>query len=79
MMEIRGETISIASYKKKQQTNKQDKLLKEIDELKKKEIINVPLLEEKQKGLQDIRKSKMEGKLIRSRARWMFEGEKPSN
>ena len=35
MMEIRGETISIASYKKKQQTNKQDKLLKEIDELKK--------------------------------------------
>ena len=35
MMEIRGETISIVSYKKKQQTNKQDKLLKEIDELKK--------------------------------------------
>jgi len=75
MMEIRGETISIASYKKKQQTNKQDKLLKEIDELKKKEIINVPLLEEKQKELQDIRKSKMEGKLIRSRAKWIFEGE----
>ena len=38
--------------------------------------MNVPLLEEKQK---DIRKSKMEGKLIRSRAKWMFEGEKPSN
>jgi len=79
MMEIRGETISIASYKKKQQTNKQDKLLKEIDELKKREIINVPLLEQKQKEFQDIRKSKMEGKLIRSRAKWMFEGEKPSN
>ena len=63
MMEIRGETISIVSYKKKQQTNKQDKLLKEIDELKKREIINVPLLEQKQKEFQDIRKSKMEGKL----------------
>ena len=31
MMEIRGETISITSYKKIQQTNKHDKLLKEID------------------------------------------------
>ena len=47
--------------------------------IEKREIINVPLLEEKQKELQDIRKSKMEGKLIRSRAKWMFEGENPSN
>ena len=35
-------------------------------------------LKTKQKELQDLRKKKMEGMLIRSRARWRGEGEKVS-
>ncbi|XP_061193791.1 uncharacterized protein LOC133202033 [Saccostrea echinata] len=82
LMEIRGKCISYASYKKKLTKLKEEKLVEEIKHLE--ETIrttadNVETLEEKNKELEDIRRQKMRGVLIRSRARWVEEGEKPSH
>lgn len=78
LMEIRGKTISYASYKKKQEENKELKLLQEIENLEKELNINYDILEGKRKELYDLRQKKMEGVKIRSRAKWITEGEKVS-
>jgi len=43
------------------------------------EILNVTLFEEKQQELQDLRNDILKGKLVRSRAKWIQRGEKPTN
>lgn len=76
LMEIRGKTIAYASHKKKLEENKEKVLYEEIDKLEKEVNINFSLLDTKRKELYDIRQKKMEGVKIRSRARWVSEGEK---
>ena len=77
-MEIRGVTISYASYKKKQEADKEAKLLEEIKEIEGNSLINYENLESKRNELYDLRQKKMEGVKIRSRAKWVTEGEKVS-
>lgn len=57
---------------------KEKSLLEEIEKLESEGEINLPLIEEKRLLLENIRKEKMEGHMIRSRAKWVEEGEKPT-
>ena len=79
LLEIRGKTISYASFKKKMERGKEEMLLKEISTLQKKVTDdNVKLLEDKLNQLQEIRAIKIQGMAVRSKVRWMTEGEKTS-
>ena len=75
LMEIRGKTISYASFKKKQIDKTEQILLQEISILEENNI-NINLLEEKRQELREIRDKKLEGLKIRSRAKWIDQGEK---
>ena len=78
LMEIRGATISYSSYKKKEKEKQEMSLLDEIGHLEREENIDLELIEEKRLILENLRKEKMEGHAIRSRARWIENGEKPT-
>lgn len=78
LMEIRGINISYASYKKKEREKQEKLLYEEIEQLESEQPLNTPMLEEKRLSLEKIRKTKMQGQLIRSRTRWVEEGEKPN-
>ena len=78
LMEIRGITISYSSYKKKEKDKLEKVLLNEINHLESDVNIDVDLVEEKRSALESIRKEKMQGHIVRSRARWVEEGEKPT-
>ena len=76
LIEIRGKTISYASFKKKETNKLEDNLNTEINKLENRiDNIEFDLLDEK-KRLENIRKKKIEGILIRSIAKWINEGEK---
>ena len=79
LMDIRSVTISYATFKKRNEHNREESLIKDIELLEKYYTReNEDGLKTKQKELQELRKKKMEGMLIRSRARWIGEGEKVS-
>lgn len=78
LLNIRGKTISYSSFLKKCNKKKEETLLEEIDNLEQQGPLNHDLIESKRKELQDIRKIKMDGVYIRSRAKWIDEGEKIS-
>ena len=83
LMEIRSKTITYSIRKKKNDLSLEHDLEKEIETLFNRasdvQTHNLnSLLKTKQNELADLRKSKMDGVLIRSRTRWMEEGEKPS-
>ena len=74
-MEIRSKTISYSSYKRKERDIIERDLLKDIDTLE----CNVSqLLENKKQDLENIRKEKINVKIIRSRVLWIEEGKKPT-
>ena len=77
-LEIRGKTISYSSFLQKQKNNTEKKLIDEISLLETQNIIDNALLEEKRIELQEIRKKKLEGSIVRSRAKWIDQGEKTS-
>lgn len=79
LMEIRGKTISYSSYLKKQADKTQENLIKDIDRLECSQNINNEELESKRKQLEDFRKKKLEGVKVRSKAKWIEEGEKVTN
>ena len=64
------------TYKKKIEINGENVLLEEINKLEKETVINFELLDKKRNELQDIRNKKMEGVKLRSRVRWISDGEK---
>ena len=82
LMKIRSKTISFASRKKKETRKTEFLLEKEINILSDKvpegDPDSVDLLNAKQADLIDLRKAKMEGVLIKSKSRWLEDGEKPS-
>ena len=78
MMEIRGKTISYASFNKKRNNTIENNLIKEISDLESMVDVNIDILEQKRKDLQDIRQKRLDGLFIRSRAKWIDEGEKNS-
>ena len=79
MLGIRGKTISYSTFKKKTVLDKEKNLEKEINELEQNLHDNdISYLENLKIQLQDIRDSRIQGIAIRSRARWINEGEKTS-
>ena len=78
-MELRGQSISYSCYKKKQTNTRESELIIEIEKLehnlKENNIQSLDLLKEE---LNNIRKHKLNGHLIRSRAQIIEDGEKPS-
>ena len=77
-MEIRGKTISYSSYIKKKTNEKEKQLMTDIEHLEKEYDKNMKTITDKKKELEKIRDHKLMGNIIRSRAKWMDEGEKPT-
>jgi hypothetical protein len=80
LLKIREKTIAYATMKKKKLNEEELNLIKEIETLESgiQSADDKTNLEEKQTQLQNIREKRMEGVLIRSRARYVADGEKPS-
>ena len=79
LMEIRGKSISYSSYVKKKKMEKETKLMDEISRLESNiDEHHIENLNSKQRELEELRKEKLKGAFIRSRAKWVEEGEKPS-
>ena len=81
LMKIRTKTIAYASSKKRQETMREKQLEIDIQLLEKKldkDNDDNDKLDECKKELLEIRDKKIEGVLLRSRARWIAEGEKVS-
>ena len=81
LMKIRAKTIAYATMKKKKNIEEEKNLEDSIQTLEKKankstEEYNEIL--EKQEELEKLRQKRLEGVLLRSRARWIAEGEKVS-
>lgn len=77
-MEIRGKTISFSAYKKKQREQQEKKLIADIETLENNQNIESDTIETKKIELENIRKEKLQGIIIRSRVKWAEEGEKPT-
>ena len=79
LMEIRGSTISYSSHKKKCQINREQELIKQIEVIENNSNQdNEMLFINLQNELQLIREEKTKGNVIRSRADWIDNGEKPT-
>ena len=81
LLEIRGKTISYAAYKKKQARQKENKLRSEIKKLEDHHTINendLVLLEAKKEELRLLRQQNTEGTIVRSKIKWIQDGERPS-
>ena len=79
LMEIRGKAISYASYKKKEKDAREKYLLKTIKDLE--NIINEDKFEQIEilkTELINIRQEKLKGHMLRSKAQYIDEGEKPT-
>ena len=78
LMKLRSKSIAYASMKKKNTLEKEHGIEREIEQLEKKRDQNAEdnHLEDLRKELAEIRNHRMEGVLLRSRARWIAEGEK---
>jgi exonuclease III len=82
-MEVRGKTIAYSTAKKKDQDSQESKLEDKIDELHKSyietpTIDNLTKLNEAHNELKVLREKKIEGIIIRSKAKWHLEGERNS-
>ena len=81
LMEIRGKTISFASYKKKMEVLEEKELISSIESLESSQNLDeetAKSLDEKRNRLELLRNKKLQGMIIRSRFQWMNMGEKPS-
>ena len=78
LCELRGKTISHSSYIKKKEKDKEKTIIEMISNLEKQPIIQNEILNTKKGELEQIREKKMRGVLVRSRAKWIQEGEKPT-
>ena len=79
LMEIRGKSISYATYKKKSINKEETELVKNIQTLEDNLVEeNIPNLEKLKQELCNLREEKMQGFLVRSRANIIENGEKPS-
>ena len=79
LLGIRGESISYASFKNRQRNNRENHLIKQIDELENSlNNKNIEQLEILKTELSDIRHDKRKGYMIRSKAQNIDHGEKPT-
>ena len=79
LMELRGQSISYASFKNKQRNNLEKDLTNKISHLENNlNEANFGELDILKTELQDIRQEKLKGNLIRSRAEYIDKGERPT-
>ena len=79
LIELRGKSISYSSYKKKQEEQKEKEIIKKIESLEANlSNNNVNEVENLKEELNNIRKHKMQGILVRSRAQIIEDDEKPT-
>lgn len=78
LMKIRSMTLRFSAQKKKNNINTEIKLTKEIEELEENMRDNCEEIATKREELEHIRKEKLMGAFIRSRANWIENGEKPT-
>jgi hypothetical protein len=79
LMEIRGITISFSVFKKKKSNDLEKRICDEIKELEQNEIMtDSQKIENKKSELLELRKEKLKGHYIRSKSKWIEEGEKPT-
>ena len=85
LLRIRGSTISYSTYRKKCKLDRKKEIEESISELQdildSSEDTNVPLqnrLDDLKNELEEERKEELKGLILRSRVKWIEEGEKPS-
>lgn len=79
LMEVRGESLSYSSYKNKQRNKREKELIKTINDLENcADESNMEQIEILKTELCDIRNYKMKGHMIRSKAQYIDQGEKPT-
>ena len=77
LLKIRGSCISYASFKKKEETRLEEELMSSIKQYEDNLCeSNVHLLEQKRPEVTALRNKRVEGMTVRSRAKWLYEGEK---
>ena len=77
LMEIRGKTIAYSSYKKREIRKLEKTLNDEIAEIEQNiDDSNVHTLDNKKRELENIRRAKVDGMIVRSKAKYIEEGEK---
>ena len=80
LMELRGKSISFSSYKKKAADKKEKELISNIECLESNLTdTNLNEIDNLKEELYRIRKNKMEGVLVRARAKIIEDDEKPTN
>ena len=79
-MKLKSKTIAYATARKRKMRGKEETLIKEIELLEKENLTSEQeiLLKEKNTELIKIREKRVEGIVLRSRARWIADGEKIS-
>ena len=78
-MKIRSKTISYATMKKRNIKQKEEELEHDINNIEKKEHKteeDINVLQEKNEELVSLREKIMSGVLLRSKTRWISEGER---
>ena len=77
-LRIRGETIKFSSVLKKNNNSMEKALKEDIEYLETHSTYNDQILNDKKQELQNIREHKLKGEFVRSRLKWISDGEKPS-
>lgn len=79
LMEIRGKSISFSSFKKKERDIREKDMIKAIADLENNETEDkLEQIENLKNELINIRQEKLKGHMVRSRAQYIDEGEKPT-
>ena len=80
LMKIRGKSIRFSGKQKRIQNEKEQKLIREIEQLESNPTLSNlnTLIQDKKIELQEIRNIRLKGNMIRSRAQWLDEGERPT-
>ena len=77
LLEIRGKCISYALYKKKESFKSEKEILSANKQLENNLMEgDVYVLEQKRHELLELRQKKLDSMIVRSRAKWLYEGEK---
>ncbi len=79
LLNIRSKSISFAAAKKKEQISLINTLQNEIADMENLDQMGLSeKIEEQKEKLREIREQNLEGTLVRAKARWIEEGEKPT-
>ena len=79
MFKIREVTIKFSGTLKRKECQVEKILIKDIEKLESNEnACDIHTIETKKEQLLELQKSRIRGEVVRSRARWLYSGEKPS-